>query len=220
MILVKRVGIAKKLVLIFAFSFWGGVWPAVGEAAFLWKDSGSSDNSSKSRFNYDRSHEAREVSHFWTHRKVAVGVATAGVYGIAGGVIGIHFHPQWSVDLGYGGGSHFQSTGVRVKKLLLMSSPLNPYIGFGFHRWERTTNRPFDADSVSPNFVAQKFMSEADRLSGRIDERLAHGSLGLQYVFTTGEWSGYGLFAELNFLVSVQDFQSAPTGSLGFNYFF
>lgn len=208
-----------SLMAAFFLVFGVGLAPHQSEAAFLWKDS-KPKRASQSRFNYDRSHEAREVSHFWTKRKVAVGLATAGVYGLAGGVIGIHFHPQWSVDLGYGGGSHFQSYGFRIKKLLLMSSPLNPYIGFGFHRWQRTTNRPFDAGSISPNYVAQRFMSEADQINGQIDERIAHGSLGLQYVFTDGAWAGYGLFAEMNFLVSVQDFESSPTGSLGFNYFF
>jgi len=220
MIFVKPAAHLNRSVFVIAFVFLVGVLPSTHcKAAILWKTS-KSTSSSKSRFNYDRSAEAREVSHFWVHRKLSLGVATAGVYGLAGGVIGIHFHPQWSVDLGYGGGSHFQSFGFRVKKLLLLSSPLNPYFGFGFHRWERTTSRPFDGDSVSPHYVAQKFMSEADRLNGRIDERLVHGSLGLQYVFTEGEWVGCGLFAEINYLLSVQDFQSTPTGSLGFNFFF
>jgi hypothetical protein len=190
------------------------------QAAILWKDARPSSPAKTSRFNYDRTPEAQEISQFWSRHKMAVGVATAGVYGLAGGVVAIHFHPQWSVDLGYGGGSHFQSYGFRVKKQFLLSSPLNPYVAVGFHRWQRTTNRPFDGESVSPSYVANKFLSDADLQNSRIDERLLHGSLGLQYIFTQGEWASYGVYVEVNMLVSAIDLTTAPTGTLGFNYFF
>ncbi|MEM7646019.1 MAG: hypothetical protein AAF203_03835 [Pseudomonadota bacterium] len=175
---------------------------------------------SQSRFNYDRTEDARKVSHFWEKRKMGIGVAMAGAYGLVGGVVGIHFHPQWSVDLGFGGGSHFQSYGFRVKKMLLLSSPLNPYIGLGFNRWHRSTTRPMNADSVSPGFVNGQFLSDEDRRTGNIDEKLIHGSLGIQYVFTEGEWEGYGFYLEALLLVSAVDRDSAPTGSIGLNYFF
>lgn len=190
----------------------------VEAAAIPWPSGGSSEN--KSRFNYDRTHEAKEVADFWSHRKMAVGVATAGAYGLIGGVIGIHFHPQWSVDFGFGGGSHFQSFGFRVKKLLFLSSPLNPYLGAGFNRWERNTTRPFNADNVSPSYVPRNFISDEDRRNNDIDEKLIHGTLGIQYVFTEGSMAGYGLFVEALLLMSVETFQTAPTASLGFNYFF
>ena len=186
--------------------------------AILWN--ASPEPVKKTRFNYDRTAEAQEVSSFWSRRKVGVGVAAAGTYGLMGGVIGIHFHPQWSVDLGFGGGSHFQSFGFRVKKTLLLSSPLNPYVGVGFHRWQRGTTRPFNTADVSPGYVASQFLDDDDRRNGVIDEKLVHGSLGIQYTFTHGEWVGYGFFLEALFLLSAEDFDSAPTASLGFNYFF
>jgi hypothetical protein len=175
---------------------------------------------STSRFNYDRTDEAREVSTFWQQRKMAVGLATAGVYGLMGGLVGFHFHPQWSVDLGFGGGSHFQSVGFRVKKLLLLSSPLNPYLGMGYNRWQRNSTRPFNAQDVSPGYIAREFMSDDDRRLNRIDEKLISGTLGLQYTFTRGSWQGYGVFMEALFLVSIEDLQAAPTASMGFTYFF
>ncbi len=190
-------------------------------AAILWPDSGTSSKSNgHSRFNYDRTEEAREVSTFWSKRKMGVGVATAGAYGLLGGIIGIHFHPQWSVDLGFGGGSHFQSFGFRVKKMLLLSSPLNPYVGVGFNRWQRTNTRPFNSKDVSPGYVVREFMSEDEKRENRIDEKLVNATLGIQYTFTQGSWQGYGLFVEALLLMSVEDFQSAPTASMGFNYFF
>jgi len=189
------------------------------QAAILWGEKGPAPVK-KSRFNYDRTEEAKEVSSFWSQRKVGVGMATAGAYGLIGGVVAIHFHPQWSVDLGFGGGSHFQSFGFRVKKMLLMSSPLNPYIGVGFNSWQRSGTRPFNAADVSPGYVAKEFMSDADKRTGTIDEKLVHGTLGVQYAFTNGEWEGYGLFLEALFLMSVEDFDAAPTASIGFNYFF
>ena len=189
------------------------------QAAILWGENGPAPVK-KSRFNYDRTEEAQKISTFWATHKMAVGMATAGAYGLLGGTVAIHFHPDWSVDLGYGGGSHFNSFGFRIKRMLLMSSALNPYIGVGFNRWERNTTRPFNAADVSPGYVASEFMSEADRAEARIDERLIHGSVGIQYIFTQGPWRNYGVFLEALFLVSIEDYQSAPTGSLGLNYFF
>jgi hypothetical protein len=190
----------------------------VSASAILWPDSKPAPP--KNRFNYDRTQEARTVSNFWSTRKMGVGVATAGAYGLMGGVVDFRFHPQWSVDLGFGGGSHFQSYGFRVKKMLLLSSPLNPYIGLGFVRWERTHTRPFDAASVSPGYISSAFMSDADRRANDIDEKLVYGTLGLQYTFMQGSWAGYGLFIEALFMVSAEDFRNTPTASLGFNYFF
>lgn len=186
--------------------------------AILWDT--QSGKSTKSRFDYDRTDEAKKVSSFWFNRKMSAGMGFVGVYGLAGGQVGIHFHPQWSVDLGFGGGSHFQSFGFRVKKLLLLSSPLNPYIGVGFQRWQRTTTRPISSASISPGYVANQFMSAEEKRLGLIDQRLLHGTLGLQYIFTNGSWAGYGLYIEAIALLSVDDFDSAPTASMGFNYYF
>lgn len=193
---------------------------STAESAILWDDGKASAPPPKSRFNYDRTSEAQAVSSFWSQRKVGVGMAAAGTYGLLGATIGFHFHPQWSVDLGYGGGSHFQAFGFRVKKMLLLSSPLNPYFGVGFHRWQRGTTRPFNPNDVSPGYVANRFMDDGQRARGEIDEKLMHGSVGIQYTFTNGPWMGYALFLEALLLVSVEDLDSAPTASLGFNYFF
>lgn len=175
---------------------------------------------SNSRYNYDRTEEAQEVSSFWSQHKVGVGVATAGAYGLAGGLVSILFHPQWSVDLGFGGGSHFHSFGFRIKRMMLLSSPLNPYFGFGFNRWQRSSSRPFNSASLSPGYIVKEFLSEDERARGLIDEKLVHASLGLQYTFTSGDWQGYGFFLEGVFMISAEDFDTAPTLSLGFNYFF
>ncbi len=188
--------------------------------AILWGESEPAPRATSSRFDYDETPKAQEVSGFWQTRKVSLGVATAGAFGIGGALLGIHFHPQWAVDLGFGGGSHFQSFGFRIKRTMLKSSPLNPFVALGFQRWERTTTRPINSNDIRPGYVASEFMSVSDRQLGNIDEKLILGSLGLQYVFTSGDWTGYGLFVEAIYLVSAEDLDSAPTASLGFNYFF
>ena len=147
-------------------------------------------------------------------------MAAAGAYGLFGGVVAIHFHPQWNVDFGFGGGSHFQSYGFRIKKHLLLSSQFNPYFGVGFNRWHRNTSRPFNVADLSPGYIASEFLEESERQLGIIDEKLVHGTLGLQYTFTEGPWKGYGVYLEALFMMSVEDFDSALTGSLGVNYFF
>ncbi len=192
---------------------------SAGAEALLWGTSKPARRTSN-RFNYDETPKAQEVSSFWAHRKMSVGIATAGAYGIGGALVAFHFHPQWSVDMGFGGGSHFQSFGFRVKRTMLKSSPLNPYFALGFQRWERGTSRPINPNDIRPGYVATEFMSEEDRRNGHIDEKLIHGSLGLQYIMTQGEWAGYGLFLEALYLVSAEDLQSAPTASFGMNYYF
>ena len=187
--------------------------------AILWKDSGSS-KATETRFNYDRTEDAKKVSKFWSEHKVAVGMTAAGSYGLLGGVLAIHFHPQWNVDLGFGGGSHFQAYGFRIKKFLLLSSQLNPYIAGGFTRWHRNQTRPFNSSNISPGFIADQFLEETERQQGIIDEKLLNAALGLQYTFLDGPWKNYGIFFELMFLLSIDDSDSAPTGSLGVNYFF
>ena len=190
----------------------------LGEKAFSAQQESSGKRSS--RFRYDRTKEAQDVSTFWSQHKMGLGITAAGVYGLIGGTVSILFHPQWSLDLGFGGGSHFQSFGFRVKKMLFLSSPLNPYLGLGFHRWQRPSSQSFNPSQVSPTLWAREFMSDRDLLSSRIDESLIHGSLGVQYVWTSGDWKGYGVFMEALALMSVEDLHTAPTGSLGFIYFF
>ncbi len=191
--------------------------PQVWAEAILF--GGSTPTPSIERFNYDQKEVVEEISDFWSIRKMAIGLTTAGTYGLMGGVIGFYFHPQWSVDLGYGGGSHFQSYGFRIKKMLLKSSPLNPYYGFGFHRWQRSGTRPFNSDSLSPQFLSRLLSDEDKRLS-RVNEKLVHGQLGLQYTFTEGEWKGLAIFGEALLMMSVDSLKTVPTASVGFNYFF
>ena len=189
------------------------------QAAILWGPAGPAKTKS-SRFNYDRTDEAREVNDFWRKRKMGVGFAAAGTYGLMGMKVSVNWHPQWAVELGYGGGSHFQSFGFGIKKMMLVSSPINPYFGFGFHRWQRNTTRPYNINDVAPGVVVDELLSDADRRTGRIDEKLMHASLGLQYIFTNGAWEGIGVFAEAIVLISAEDFQWAPTASLGATYYF
>jgi hypothetical protein len=205
----SRIELGMILLIIFISSS--------SKSAILWNDS---EPVKKSRFKYERTEEALEVSDFWSKRKMGIGIVAAGAYGLIGSTISIHFHPQWSVDLGFGGGSHFQSFGFRIKKMLLLSSPLNPYFAFGFQRWQRGSTRPMNAEDISPGYISKNFLSDEERKQGLINEKLVQGALGIQYTITQGDWIGYGFFIEGLFLVSVEDFSSAPTASFGMNYFF
>lgn len=220
----------SSTLIIIVFIILSIISPTAHSRAILWQGSGSQSQDSPEpvrsqsigtqRFNYDETQRARETSDFWQQRKMAVGVTSAGTYGIMGAVIGFYFHPQWSVDLGYGGGSHFASFGFRIKQLMLKSSPLNPYWGFGFHRWQRTNTRPFNTNDITPAFLPKRLMDDGELSLGRIDEKLVHGQLGLQYVWTQGSWEGIGLFGEVLMLLSVEKLKSVPTAAFGMNYFF
>ena len=195
------------------------VWAPQLYSAILWEDS-PPPTTKKSRFDYDQTDSARKVGNFWENRKMALNFSMGGVYGLAGGGLGIHFHPQWAFELGYGGGSHFHSFGFRVRGSVLQSSPFNPYYGFGFHRWQRTKTRPYSQNDLAPGFIGSEFLSEEEKRQGRVDEKLLNGTLGLQYIFIEGPWKGIGLSVEAVLLISAEDLQTSPTFALGASYFF
>ena len=172
------------------------------------------------RQSYNSQPIAAHVSNFWRKHKMDVSGAINGYFGTFGVSFGVHFHPQWSFDLGFGGSSHYQSFGFRLKKSFLMSSPLSPYIATGFSRWHRTRSRDFDLGEVSPDYLAQELMSEEDRINNIIDERLIHGAVGLQYVMTEGDWKGLAAHIEALLLMDFEDVISVPTVAIGLGYYF
>ena len=174
----------------------------------------------KPRQTLDNGKIEQKVSQFWKTHKAGVSLSVNGDLGTFGMAFGMHFHPLWSGQIGFGGSSHYQAFGIRVKRLFMASSPLTPYLAGGLSRWERNRGGAFDEKEVSPTFLVRRLMSADDRRRYDIDEKLLSMVAGLQYVFVEGEWKGFGVFLEGLVFVDLQEWVSAPTVSLGASYYF
>jgi len=174
------------------------------------------------RQRFENTAEASEVLEFWKSHKADVSMQVSGYLGTFGAALGLHYHPLWSVEFGFGGSGHFQAYGIRAKRTFMVSSALTPYLAGGVSRWHRTRGGSFDASEVSPGLLVDRLMSDRDRQAGRIDERLIHGSLGLQYIVSESRSSltDFGAFAELVLLFDPIDRALAPTASFGASFYF
>ena len=174
------------------------------------------------RQQFENTAEASEVLDFWKNHKADVSMQFSGYLGAFGAALGLHYHPQVSVEFGFGGSGHFQAYGIRVKRTFMVSSALTPYLAGGLSRWQRSRGGDFDESQVSPRLLVNKLMSDNDRRQNRIDERLIHGAFGLQYVFSGSQssFTDFGAFAELLLLFDPLDLVLAPTASFGASFYF
>lgn len=177
-------------------------------------DNGASINQSV----YDTS-SAYDGLEFRRKRKVGVGLAGAGPWGIMGTHLELNFAPDISLQGGVGLGSGFQTFALQIRKFIPGKWFL-PYISAGVARWYTTGEGSGSIDGTTPGFLAKRFLSAKEKRDGRFSELLVFPSLGMQYVQLSGEWAGSTLYAEFNLLVDVEDFVLGPTGSLGYTYFF
>ncbi|RME14257.1 MAG: hypothetical protein D6797_09285 [Bdellovibrio sp.] len=155
---------------------------------------------------------------FRQKRKVGVGMGLAGLHGLLGVQMELDFVPDVGVLLGYGVSEGFQTASVRLKKAFPGSGSALPYFATGLASWFRKEKKPLVEGR--PHFFMEKFLSESQRLKGNFQETLLFGSAGLQYLQLRGPWVGTSFYAELQFLVDLGDFVAAPTGEIGFFYYF
>ncbi|MCB0364014.1 MAG: hypothetical protein H6624_13355 [Bdellovibrionaceae bacterium] len=156
---------------------------------------------------------------FRRKRKVGLGLAGAGPWGVMGTHLELNFASDISLQAGVGLGSGFQTFALQLRKFIPGKWFL-PYISAGVARWYTTGEGDGAIDGTTPGFLAKRFLSGKEKREGRFSELLVFPSLGMQYLQLSGEWAGSTLYAEFNLLVDVEDFVLGPTGSLGYTYFF
>ncbi len=154
-----------------------------------------------------------------THR-VGFGMVAGGSYGIAGGMLELNLSPRWSAGIGVGRGDPFQSVVASVKRFSnLWDSSWLPYFGAHFARWENFgSTEPIQ--STAPSFLAESFLSEADRARGRVRSSLLNPVLGLQYIQLHGDWRGFLIALELGAMVHLTGNGTVPSGAFQFGYVF
>ncbi len=151
-------------------------------------------------------------------RKVGLGVQAGGALGSYGIGLELNFQPDFSTSVGFGMGSGYQAMNVQFKKYIGGQNFL-PFITAGVSRWFTASRAERDFTSSSPEFLADKFLSESEK-NGRFSKNIIYPGFGVQYMHLKGPWAGSSVSAEILLLVSIDDFASAAVGSVGYTYYF
>ena len=150
-------------------------------------------------------------------KKVGVGLAFGGVAGTVAPNIQMNFALDVGVQLGYGLGKGYNSFFLNVKQLLGTGS-FAPYYGLGYAKWTGT-GKDLTGGS-SPSALSEKFLTFTEKQTGEFSENFIFPSLGVQLYKMGGSWAGSSIYLELVYMMDIEDFVSAPTGSLGYTRFF
>lgn len=161
---------------------------------------------------------SRNGNDFKNNRKIGAGISLAGVQGLVGANIEINFSSETALITSFGLAEDFNSFGFSIKRSL-NGKYFSPYLSGGFTRWYSGKDNG-SIKSTTPGFLGNKFLSSKELSTGNFAETLLYPALGIQYLQLDGEWAGSSLFAEVVLLFDIDDFQTAPTGSVGYLYYF
>ena len=150
-------------------------------------------------------------------KKVGIGLAFGGVAGTVSPNIQMNFALDVGVQVGYGVGKGYQTFFTNVKQLLGTGS-FAPYYGLGYAKWTGT-GKDLSGGS-SPTALSEKFLTTTEKRTGEFSENFIYPSLGVQLYKMGGDWAGSSIYVELIYMMDIEDFVSAPTGSLGYTRFF
>lgn len=156
---------------------------------------------------------------FRGQKKVGVGLEAAGSLGLVGVKTEINLTRIASFGGGFGLGPGYQSFNVFVKRAI-GGDAFVPYVAGGFSRWYSVGDRRENISDSTPGFLAERFLSDEERRTGDFAETLIYPAAGVQYYQLSGSWAGASLYAEILFLIDLDDFASSATGGLGFMYYF
>ncbi len=152
-------------------------------------------------------------------RRVAAGVLTAGQLGLLGAIVELNYSSQHAAVIGFGGGPRYNSLLLQYK-YHFGGRNLTPYATFGYARWYNSTRQDKAFRSSTPGFLASKYLTEEERASGIFGKDFLVPSLGVQYTQLFGKAVGTSVYAEIMMLLGTTQFDQAPTGALGFLFYF
>ncbi|MCM2282143.1 MAG: hypothetical protein NDI61_09890 [Bdellovibrionaceae bacterium] len=152
-------------------------------------------------------------------RRVGIGLSGAGPLGAFGANVELNFTPDIGFLTGFGGGPGYQAYTFQLKRVFGEAS-LAPYLVGGYARWYSFGESGRPISDTTPGFLQTKFLSAKQKAEGRIDENLLYPGFGLQYLTLSGPYAGSSVFAELLLLTDIGDFVVAPTGTVGYMYYF
>lgn len=180
------------------------------KAAILLDETGSSRIRSKAPIEGMRMRSAR---------KIGLGTEFSGPLGLVALKAEINLSHLSTIGAGAGLGPGFQTFGFELKRVIGGNSFV-PFIAGGFSRWYSVLREGQSLQTSTPAFFASRFLSEQERLSGDFAKSFVYPSIGVQYYQLNGAWQGASVYAQILMLIEIQRLNSAPTGSVGFLYFF
>lgn len=151
-------------------------------------------------------------------RRFGVGGQVSGSLGIGGFLMDLNFTPYWSFGIGYGGGTGFQAVHVQAK-YVLAGDWLMPYMSFGYARWA-SSSKNGKVTKTTPALLADKLLSHDEKTSGEYQKNLLYPGFGLQFLQLKGNWAGSSIYGEIIVLMDIESLVAAPTGAIGFLYYF
>lgn len=146
-------------------------------------------------------------------KKIGVGTTAAGAMGLLGLNLFINFSPDFTLSLGYGFSRGFNSANINFR-YAMGGDQLIPYFTGGYSRWFSTQDDE-PVGKTSPSFFKNRFLNSKERATGQFGENLLYPGIGLEFLNKGGEWSGLSFFAEVIYLLDIDDFEAAPTAGIG-----
>jgi hypothetical protein len=151
-------------------------------------------------------------------RRMGIGAQAAGGLGFGGVLLDLNLTSNWSFLAGYGGGEGFSALELQGK-YILTGEWLLPYAGFGYSRWS-SNSKGSPIQKTNPAILSNRLLNDDEKAAGEFQKNLFLTSLGVQFITLKGEWAGSSVFAELTVLLDPANLVAAPTGALGFLYYF
>jgi hypothetical protein len=154
-----------------------------------------------------------------SRRRVGVGATALGPTGLLGAMLELNFSPSESIITSFGGGPGYGSFAFSWKHIF-GGRQLSPYGGIGYARWYNASGDGRKVEKTVPNELGSKFLDEEEKRTGKFGVNLLVPTLGVQYSFLAGPWTGSALFGEVNFLTPFTKFSPAPIAGIGALYYF
>lgn len=183
------------------------------QAAILLEEGGKSVHRPISEKTASNGIEMRRI------RRVGIGGAMVGPLGLGGANIELNFSPEASFVGGFGGGPGFQAFTMQYKRVLGGRSLL-PYFMAGYSRWYGTGQSAVGRSTTTPTLLGEKLLNDSERSQKNFAVNLIYPGLGLQFLQLSGPWAGSSIFFEAVMLLDIEDFIAAPTGTIGYLYYF
>jgi hypothetical protein len=154
-----------------------------------------------------------DVASFKHRKKMGISATLAGATGLVGTNLDLNIFEDFAISIGGGVSRGFGCYNAHVKQTLGGGENFQPYFAMGYSRWFSNGGGPID--QTSPSFVANKFLSDNAKATGKFAENIIYPALGLQYVNINGDLRGLGFFGEALVLMDLNNLAVAPTLGIG-----
>ena len=152
-------------------------------------------------------------------RRVGIGMEVAGKLGLIGANAELNFALDDSALIGFGGGPQYSSFQMGWRHVFNGRS-VAPFVGAAFSHWYNSSGSGGYLSGSTPNFLADKFLTDEEKQTGKFAVNLLVPSAGLQYNMLSGPYVGTSLYVEAMALLNLSNLQNVLNGCFGAIYYF